>query len=56
MKTYIARFMRVNPQLASYETTRKIEAKTFASALKKARDISKKTIYGSMELLDVKEV
>lgn len=55
MKKFTATFWRGNPQLASggYKTTRTIEAKTIASARKKAREISEKTIYGSMDLLDV---
>lgn len=55
MKKYIAKFWRSNPQLVNggYETTRTIEAKTIASARKKAREICSKTIYGGMELLGV---
>lgn len=56
MKQYTARFWRANPQFKNggYETTRTIEAKTIASARKKAREYEKCT-YGSMELLDVTE-
>lgn len=55
MKTYTATFFRSNPQLTSggYKTTRTIEAKTIASARKKAREIEDKCIYGSMDLIDV---
>lgn len=55
MKTYIATYFRHNPQFSNggYETKRKIEAKTIASARKIARDLSEKAAYGSMELLKV---
>lgn len=55
MKTYIAKFWRINPQLANggYETTRTIEAKTIATARKKAREIEKGCVYGGMDLLSV---
>lgn len=56
MKTYIATFMRHNPQTGNYETTRKIEAKTIASARKQARDIEKACVYGSMSLMSLEEV
>lgn len=58
MNTYEAKFFRNNPQLSNggYETTRTIEAKTIASARKKAREISEKCLYGSMTLLDVVKV
>lgn len=57
MKTYIATYWRGNPQLKNggYETTRKIEAKTIASARKKARE-KEKCLYGTMTLLKVEEV
>lgn len=56
MKTYTATFYRGNPQLTSggYQTTRTIEAKTIASARKKAREIENNCIYGSMRLIDIK--
>ena len=56
MKQYIATFFRSNPQLANggYETTREIEAKTMASARKKAREIEGKVLYGGMMLLNIK--
>lgn len=56
MKTYIATFFRRNPQLTSggYQTTRTIEAKTIASARKKAREIEAKCIYGGMSLTDIR--
>lgn len=52
MKEYIATFWRSNPQLSQggYETTRTIEAKTIASARKKAREIEANCRYGSMTL------
>lgn len=55
MKTYIATFFRTNPQLVNggYETTRTIEAKTIASARKKANTISENCIYGGMDLISV---
>lgn len=55
MKKYTATYWRSNPQLANggYETTREIEAKTIASARKKAREIAERSAYGSMELLNV---
>ena len=55
MKTYIATFWRSNPQLKNggYETTREIEARTIASATKKAREIAETCRYGSMELQSV---
>ena len=55
MKTYIATFWRGNPQHPNggYETTRTIEAKTIASARKKAREYER-CVYGTMTLLDVK--
>ena len=57
MKKYIATFWRGNPQISGggYETTRKIEAKTIASARKKARDIENACIYGSMSLKNIEE-
>ena len=56
MKQYTAKFWRGNPQLKNggYETTRTIEAKTIASARKKAKEYED-CCYGSMELLDVTE-
>lgn len=56
MKKYIATFFRYNPQIKSggYETVREIEAKTIASARKKAREIESNCLYGSMTLLDIK--
>lgn len=57
MKKYIATFWRGNPQLENggYETARTIEAKTITSARKKAMEIERKSIYGTMELIDIKE-
>lgn len=53
MKKFIATYFRHNPQLKSggYETTREIEARTIASAKKKAENIN--SLYGSMQLLKV---
>ena len=45
MKTYIA----------SYQTTRKIEAVSITSARKKAREITEGCVYGSLELLGVEK-
>lgn len=55
MKTYIATYFRVNPQLANggYKTTRTIEAKTIVSARKKAEKIADECVYGAMILRDV---
>lgn len=55
MKTYIATFFRVNPQLKNggYETTREIEAKTIVSARKKAEKIADNVSYGRLVLKDV---
>ena len=55
-KTYVATYLRRNPQLKlwGYQTERRIEAVSIASARKEAREISKRCLYGSMELLDVK--
>lgn len=57
MKNFVATFWRGNPQLKNggYETTRKIEAKTIASARKKAKEYED-CIYGSMTLLKIEEV
>ena len=59
MKTWIVKMWRSNPQLKNggYETTRKVEARTEASAWKKAQKIANDCLYGSMTILDViKEV
>ena len=58
MKTYEAKFWRGNPQLTNggYETTCTIEAKSITSARAKARKIENNTLYGTMTLLDVKEI
>lgn len=52
---FVATFWRSNPQLKNggYETTREIEAKTIASARKKARDIENHTAYGGMTLKSI---
>ena len=57
MKKYVATFWRRNPQLnnGGYETIRTIEARTLASAKKKAREYEK-CVYGTMICKDVKEV
>lgn len=58
MKKYKLTFWRSNPQLTSggYETTRTVEAKTIASARKKASEIEKRCIYGGMSLLKIEIV
>ena len=57
MKKYIATFWRSNPQIqgGGYETERTIEAKTIASAIRKARDYEN-CLYGSKKLLKVELV
>ncbi|MCD8398267.1 MAG: hypothetical protein LUD12_13990 [Lachnospiraceae bacterium] len=54
MKKFTAIFWRGNPQLENggYETKRTIEAKTIASARKKAKE-KEQCIYGSMTLIEV---
>ncbi len=54
MKTYTATFFRGNPQIKNggYETTRTIEAKTIASAEKKARKLEN-CLYGTMTLIKI---
>lgn len=58
MKKFEAKFFRVNPQLKNggYETTRTIEAKTIASATKKAKKIEESAVYGSMTLLSIEPI
>ena len=53
---YTATFWRGNPQRKNggYMTERTIEARTYRSAEKKAREISDKCVYGSMELKSLK--
>ena len=55
MKKYILKFWRTNQQLANggYETTREVEARTIASARKKAREIEESCRYGGMTLLSI---
>ena len=57
MNRYIAKFWRGNPQSpkGGYETERIIDAKTIASAKKKAREFEN-TTYGTMTLIDIKKV
>ena len=57
MKKYIVTFWRSNPQLKNggYETTRIVEARTLASAQKKANALTSCS-YGSKTILSVKEV
>ena len=57
MKRYTATFWRTNPQLANggYETTRTVEARTKASAEKKAQAIADECRYGGMTLLRIEE-
>lgn len=54
-ETYVATFWRENPQFKNggYETTRTIEAETMAEAKKKARQMVKGVLYGSMELKNI---
>lgn len=56
MKKWTARFYRSNPQFKSggYEITRTIEARTKASAGKKAREYEN-CVYGSMTLISIEE-
>lgn len=56
MKKFTATYFRSNPQMTNggYKTTRTIEAKTIASARKKAREIEAKCIYGGMSLTDIR--
>lgn len=53
---FTATFWRSNPQLKSggYWTERTIEAKTVGQARKKAYEIEKKCLYGSMTLKSIK--
>lgn len=55
MNKFIATYWRGNPQMKSggYETTREIEAKTLASATKKAEKKCVNVSYGSMSLLSI---
>lgn len=53
MKKYIATFNRYNPQLGCSLRTYTIEARTLASATKKARAIADACPYGSMSLKSV---
>jgi len=55
MKKYTVIMWRSNPQLANggYQTEREVEAKTIASARKKARELAERSVYGSMRVLDV---
>lgn len=53
MKKYLATFERYNPQLGTSLRTFNIEARTLASANKKAHAIADKCIYGSMTLSSV---
>ena len=55
MKTYTATYIRHNPQLGNYETTRTFEARSIASARKIAREKEKNCVYGWNTLIDVKE-
>lgn len=55
MKTWKITLWRINPQLTKggYETTRTIEAKTEASAWKKAEKKFSNCVYGGMSVLKV---
>lgn len=54
MKTFIATYFRTNVQLKNggYETTRTIEARTLASAKKKAEKLTECS-YGAMSLIKI---
>ena len=56
MKTYTAKFWRGNPQLSGggYYTTRIINAKSKANAIKQAKEFEKCS-YGSMTLIELTE-
>ena len=58
MKKFVATFWRSNPQLKAggYHTDSIIEARTIASARKKANAIGAGCVYGGMELEDIYEV
>lgn len=55
MKKYVLKFWRSNLQLAAggYETTREVEAKSIATARKKAREIEDACRYGGMTLISI---
>ncbi len=57
MKTYTAKFWRINPQSSrgGYETTRKIEATTKKKAEKKADEMTQHCVYGGLVLLELTE-
>ncbi len=50
MKKFIATFQRNNPQLGMSLRKYTIEARTLASATKKANTLADKCVYGSMTL------
>lgn len=50
MKKFIATFRRNNPQLGVSSRKYTIEARTLASATKKANALAEKCVYGSMTL------
>lgn len=53
MKKYTAIFNRYNPQLGTSKRTYTIEARTLASATKKAEKMADNCLYGSMSLVSV---
>lgn len=57
MKKFVAKFWRGNPQIdgGGYETTRTVEAKTIASARKKAKEYEH-CLYGTMSLIEITEM
>lgn len=50
MKTYIATFVRFNPQLGTYETKSEIEAKDKRDARRQAHKRETGCLYGSLYL------
>ena len=54
-KIYKATFDRYNPQLGTYKTDRIIEAENKRAARKRAKEIEKHCIYGSMSLVALEE-
>lgn len=55
MKTFVVTFWRENPQFKNggYYSTQEIEARTEASARKKAEKIADTVPYGSMQVISV---
>ena len=53
MKQYTVILIRHNPQTGDYQTERTVEARSIASARKKARELAESCVYGSMTVVDV---